>query len=529
MWFGTPEGVSAMSRKGWRTYTRKEGLPSEDVNCLLQDSRRILWIGTADGLAYLDDGHVHVPREVPESLQAQIFGIEEDNNGWLWIATSEHVLRVSRDKLLGGDVKSADVHEYGQADGLESTEGVKRNRSVVSDSDGRIWFSLNSGLSVVNPSHDSDNSVPALPHIEAITADDNPVNLAASVQIPSSPRRITFEYTGLSLAVPGRIRFRYFLENFDSNWSQPVAVREAVYTNLGPGSYRFRLVASNSEGHWNGPETTIALNVAPAYYQTYWFRLSCVAAFMALLWGFYQLRMRQVAREFNVRLDERVSERTRIARELHDTLLQNVQGLILKIHAIAKRIPATDSARQGIDKTLDYADQVLAEGRDRVRNLRALTVGLGELPKAFQQIVEESAPNRSSTFKTVVEGTLLELHPIIREETYRIGREALINSLTHSEAHNIEVEITYESRAFRVRIRDDGRGIDPGILEKGGRDDHWGLQGMRERAKRIGAKLELWSRPESGTEVELTVPAAMAYRSPRSKPTDSRPRVSAGG
>ena len=291
MWFGTPNGVSALSQKGWRTYTGNDGLPSEDVNCLLQDSTRILWIGTADGLAYLRDGHVHVPGGVPESLQASIFGIEEDKNGWLWIATSDHVLRVPRDKLLSGVVKAVDVREYDQADGLESTEGVKRSRSVVSDSAGRIWFSLSSGLSVVNPSTVDGNSVPALPHIEAITADNNTANLAAFVQIPPSPRRITFEYTGLSLAVPGRIRFRYFLEGFDSTWSQPVAAREAVYTNLEPGSYRFRLVASNSEGLWNGPETAIALNVAPAYYQTYWFRLSCIAVFIALLWALYRWRV----------------------------------------------------------------------------------------------------------------------------------------------------------------------------------------------------------------------------------------------
>src|SRR6202023_991547 len=175
--------------------------------------------------------------------------------------------------------------------------GVKRSQSVVSDSAGRIWFSLRSGLSVVDPSQINENSVPALPHIEAITADNNPVNLAASVRIPPSPRRITFDYAGLSLAVPGRIRFRYFLEGFDSSWTQPVAAREAVYTNLGPGSYRFRLVASNSEGLWNGPETAIALNVAPAYDQTYWFRLLCVAAFLAFLWGLYQLRVQQLRGE----------------------------------------------------------------------------------------------------------------------------------------------------------------------------------------------------------------------------------------
>src|SRR4029077_4783610 len=198
MWFGTPKGVSVMSQKGWRTYAANDGLPSEDVNSLLQDSTRILWIGTTEGLAYLSDGQVHVPRGVPGSLQAPIFGMEEDKNGWLWIATSDHVLRVPRDKLLSGVVKAVDVRGYDQDDGLESTGGVTGSRSVVSGSAGRIWFSLSTGLSVVNPPRINDNSVPALPHIEAITADNNTANLAASVRIPPTPRRITFDYTGLS-------------------------------------------------------------------------------------------------------------------------------------------------------------------------------------------------------------------------------------------------------------------------------------------------------------------------------------------
>ena len=294
MWFGTPNGLSAMSNGKWRTYSLQDGLPSVNVNCLFEDSAGALWIGTSAGLAYFQMGRMHTLREVPESLREQIVGMAEDKSGRFWIATSDHVLRVPRDKLQSGVVTAADVREYGQADGLESTEGVKRSRSVVSDSAGRIWFSLSSGLSVVNPSQITDNSVPALPHIEAITADNNAVNLAAPVRIPPSPRRITFEYTGLSLAVPGRIRFRYFLEGFDSSWSQPVAAREAVYTNLGPGSYRFRLVASNSEGLWNGPETAITLNVAPAYYQTYWFRFSCIAVTIGLFWAGYQMRVRQL-------------------------------------------------------------------------------------------------------------------------------------------------------------------------------------------------------------------------------------------
>ena len=294
MWFATPSGLSSLSNGQWRTYTTVEGLPSPEVNCLFEDSAGTLWSGTSAGIAFFASNRFQVPHESPDVLREQIVGMAEDKSGRFWIATSDHVLRVPRDKLQSGVVKAVDAREYDQADGLQSTEGVKRSQSVVSDSTGRIWFSLRSGLSVVNPSQITDYSAPALPHIEVITADNNSVNLAGSVRIPPSPRRITFEYTGLNLVAPERIRFRYYLEHFDSGWSKPVAAREAVYTNLRPGSYRFRLVACNSEGMWNGPETAIAFNVAPAYYQTYWFRFSCIAVTIALFWAGYQMRVHQL-------------------------------------------------------------------------------------------------------------------------------------------------------------------------------------------------------------------------------------------
>jgi PAS domain S-box-containing protein len=232
------------------------------------------------------------------------------------------------------------------------------------------------------------------------------------------------------------------------------------------------------------------------------------------------------ARQYNVRLEERVAERERIARELHDTLLQSVQGLILKFDAIAKQIPKEEVAHNALEKLLDHADRVLAEARDSVRNLRATPVSLRDLPAAFQEVVEETSKGSQATFKTVVEGAVRKLHPIVLEECFAIGREALLNAFSHSGGLRIEVEIAYDPRQFRLCVRDDGRGIDPGILEEGSRADHWGLQGMRERADKIGAQLGLSSRPAGGTEVELTVPAATAYRSPRGKASDFRARIS---
>ena len=516
MWFATPSGLSSLSNGQWRTYTTVEGLPSPEVNCLFEDSSGTLWSGTSAGLAFLASNRFRVPHESPDVLREQIVGMAEDKSGRFWIATSYHVLRVPRDKLLSGVVQGGDVREYGQADGLESTGGVKRSRSVVSDSAGRIWFSLRSGLSVVNPSQITEYSLPALPHIEAVTADNNTADLAASVRIPPSPRRITFEYTGLSLAVPGRIQFRYFLEGFDSSWSQPVATREAVYTNLGPGPYRFRLVASNSEGLWNGPETAIALDVAPAYYQTYWFLLSCIAAFLGMLAAAYQLRLRQLSREFNLRLEERVNERTRIARDLHDTLLQSFHGLLLRFHTASELFPTRPAeAKQTLDSAIEQAAQAITEGRDAVQGLRSSTVETNDLALAVTTLGEELAggetnPN-AAEFHVGVEGTPRNLHPILRDEVYRIAGEALRNAFRHAEARRIEVEIRYDERQFGLRVRDDGKGIDSKLLNDDERPGHYGMRGMRERAKLMGGKMTVWSELDSGTEVELNIPAANAY------------------
>jgi signal transduction histidine kinase/ligand-binding sensor domain-containing protein len=516
MWFATPSGLSSFSNGQWRTYTATEGLPSPEVNCLFEDSSGTLWGETSAGLAFFASNRFHVAHESPDVLREQVVGMAEDKSRRFWVATSDHVLRVPRDKLLSGVVKAVDVREYNRADGLESTEGVKRSQSVVSDSVGRIWFSLRSGLSVVNPSQITDYSLPALPHIEAITADNNTANLAASVRIPPSPRRITFEYTGLSLAVPGRIQFRYFLEGFDSSWSQPVAAREAVYTNLGPGPYRFRLIASNSEGLWNGPETAIALNVAPAYYQTYWFRSSCIAVFLGMFAAAYQLRLRQLSREFNLRLEERVAERTRIARDLHDTLLQSFHGLLLRFQTAYELFPTRPAeAKETLNSAIDQAAQAITEGRDAVQGLRSSTVVTNDLAHAVNTLGEELAGGETNPNNTVfhvgVEGTARDLHPILRDEVYRIAGEAMRNAFKHAEAQRIELEIRYDEREFRLRVRDDGKGIDSKLLNDDERPGHYGMRGMRERAKLLGGELTVWSEVETGTEVELRIPATNAY------------------
>jgi len=514
MWFATPNGLSAFSRGSWTTYARQDGLPSNSVNCLFEDSDGVLWITTSRGLAFFKSGQLQVPRLLPDSLQDQIYGMSEDKQGWLWISTVSHVLRVPNQKLSGSALRSVDVSEYGIADGLANPNAVNGSKSLAADSQGRIWVSTSRGLSVVDPSHIMNKSTPALPHVEAILADNDPIAVGKLVRIPSSRKRITFMYSGLSLAVPERIRFRYFLDGFDRGWSDATPAREAVYTNLSPGAYRFRVIASNSYGQWNDSEAAISFEVDPAFWQTWWFRVSCIAASLVLLWALYQLRLRQVERQFNIRLEERVSERTRIARDLHDTLLQSFHGLLLRFQTVSNLLPTGDP-KQKLDSAIDQAAQAITEGRDAVQGLRSTTVEANDLALTINTLGQELAsgetnPN-AAIFHVEVEGMPRKLHPILRDEVYRIAGEAVRNAFRHAQARQIEVEIHYDDRQLRLRVRDNGRGIDPKHLDKAGHAGHYGLRGMRERAKLMAGKLAIWTELNSGTELELKVPASHAY------------------
>jgi PAS domain S-box-containing protein len=296
MWFATFNGLSSFANGKWRTYTTRDGLLSPGVNCLFEDSSGTLWVGTPGGLAFFASDHFQVPTQLPEVLREQILGIAEDKNGRLWIAVSNDVLRVSRDQLIRGNLQAADVHEFGPADGLLSNEGVKRSRSVITDPEGKIWFSLNRGLSVVDPAQLVASSAPAIAHIETVSADGAPINSTnlTSLALPQRTTNLQIGYTALSLAVPERIRFRYRLEEVDRDWQDAGTRREAFYTRLGPGKYHFRVIACNSDGVWNEAGAELDFNIAPAYYQTTWFRALCVLAFFTLLWTGYLMRVHQL-------------------------------------------------------------------------------------------------------------------------------------------------------------------------------------------------------------------------------------------
>ena len=515
MWFGTPNGLNAFSNGQWRVYTSREGLPPGTVNCLLLDSAGLLWIGTANGLAFFDSGIVRTPPDEPASLHEQILGIEEDKTGSLWIVTSNHVLRVRREKLVSLTLSGADVREYGIADGLRSVEGVKRYRSVVADAQGRIWISTTRGISFISPTQTMGSSAPALVHIEQISADGRRFNMAEQVRVPAPPQRTTLTYSGLSLTVPARVRFKYRLDGFDSDWSDPTVAREASYTNLGSGPYRFRVIASNSDGLWNSSESTMQFEIAPVFWQTWWFRISSVLVLGLAVLMYFRLRVLRLTSQMNMRFEERLAERTRIAQELHDTLLQGFLSASMQLHVAEEHLPADSPAKALVRRVLELMGQVIEEGRDALRGLRSSRLGSSDLEQAFSEIRKEFPVQTQIGFRVIVEGTPRPLRSVIRDEVYLIGHEALSNAFRHAHASDIEVELEYAASHLRVLVRDNGGGIDTQVLLSG-RDGHWGLSGMKERAERIGGKLRVLSRAVAGTEVELSVPGQLAFKLPGS-------------
>jgi signal transduction histidine kinase len=291
----------------------------------------------------------------------------------------------------------------------------------------------------------------------------------------------------------------------------------ATYTTPPASTYTFRVQGATSRGAWSQPGASVRIEILPPLWETWWFLSACGIFMLVSLWFAYRLRLRQISWKFNVRLEERLAERTRISRELHDTLLQSFQALMFHFQAVDDQLPP-GKVKEALEKVLDRADQAIVEGRNAIQNIRCTTV-TNELSRAVIALGEELAgsnggENNPASFRVSVEGAPQDLRPILRDDIYRIAREAVQNAFRHAQASQIEADITYGESLLRLRIRDDGKGIDPKHLHAG-RDGHWGLPGMRERAREIGAQLEIWSELGAGTEVELRIPGSVAYETAR--------------
>jgi signal transduction histidine kinase/ligand-binding sensor domain-containing protein len=478
-WASTPNGIVHWKNREIKTLTTNNGLPCDTAFSAVRDNHATLWIYAKCGLIAIADSELERWWQQPDrTIQSQLFDVFDG-----------------------------------------ALPGRATFQPAVSKSpDGRLWFVNDAVLQVIDPDHVQRNSIAPPVYVEGVRADRRDYALSRLVRLPAHSRDIEIGYTALSYSIPQKVLFRCRLDGRDHDWQDAGTRRQAFYSDLPPGQYRFHVTASNNDGVWNEAGALLDFSIDPAYYQTRWFQAACIAVLLAAIWGLYRYRLHQIAHEFNVRLEERVGERTRVARELHDTLLQNFHGVLPRLQAVYKLLPGRVSeAKEILNTTIDDAAQAITEARDAVQNLRSSTVVTNDLAKAVQTLGEDLAAHQTAangnaaTFAVEVEGAPQDLHPILRDEIYRITAEAVRNAFNHARARRIEVEIRYSAQDVRVRVRDDGAGIEPNVLGQEGREGHFGLAGMRERAEHIRGKLEVWSERGAGTEVELTLPASVAY------------------
>jgi signal transduction histidine kinase/ligand-binding sensor domain-containing protein len=529
LWIGFSQDGVAYLKDGRAAAVLREG----HVNTIRFDRDGTLWAATQGGLIRLKDAGITTITSKNGLPCDAVYWMMEDDDRSFWLYMPCGLARIARQEL---DAWAADPNHALKATLLDISDGVRTvalpggySPRVAKSPDGKLWFTGSDGVNVVDPRHLPSNSLPPPVHIEQITADRKLYDANAGLRLPPLIRDLQIDYTALSLAAPEKVLFRYKLEGHDRDWVDAGTRRQAFYSDLRPRNYRFRVMACNNSGVWNEAGDFLDFSVDPAYYQTRWFQGLCVAAFLALLGGLYRLRLRQLAWQFNMRLEERVAERTRIARDLHDTLLQSFQGVLMKLSVVAPRIKDSPEAQQQLETIVDQARQAVTEGRDAVQGLRSSTVVTNDLARAINALAEELAARYTNPncpeFHLRVVGESRDLAPIVRDDVHRIACEAVRNAFRHAQAGRIEVEIHYERRQLRLRVRDDGKGIDQKILGGGGRPGHFGLAGMQERAKLVGGKLTVISRLEAGTEAELTIPASLAY----AKASAERRSMSSGG
>lgn len=521
VWFAFSNKVVRWDGSEYHRFSFPDGQPGVSENTMFVRGEHV-WLAGARGVQLFTQGKFYIMQWKDPQLPGRVSGLVETETGDLWINSFSGITHVSAAELnrwLQDYNYAVSAEHLDELDGLPGLSGeVLPEPSLVPALDGKLWFATTKGLASLDPAafEKNRNLVPPPVIISAVRSDGHTYSGADGLRLPPPTENVEIEYTALSLAIPGRVLFRYKLDGVDEDWQNVGTRRQAYYTKLRPGNYQFHVIACNNDGVWNEVGAVLDFRVTPAFYQTLWFQALCGLLFAGSLWLLHRLQLRQSERQLHIRMEERANERIRIARDLHDTLLQSFQGVLLKFHAATYLLPDRPAeARNTLEGAIEQAREAIAEGRDAVRGLRSPLLVTNDLGRAIGLVGEEYVSGRAGPnapdFRIEMEGTPRDLIPLLQDEVYRIACEALHNAFKHAQARRIEVEIRYDQRQFRLRIRDDGRGIDAKVLGATGRLGHYGLSGMKERARLLGGTLTIWSELNSGTEVELTIPGPIAY------------------
>ena len=520
VWFGyVGNHVARWKDDTARVFSDADGLDVGNV-LAMHERRDRLWVAGERGVALFGAERFRSLRTVEPDVLRGITGLVETSEGDLWLHGLDGAILIRSaevQKAIAQPGHAMTYRLFTHEDGLMgSPTDIRPLPTLVESIDGKLWFGTKRGLFMLDPRRVATNTVPPSVIFRSVVAETVRYLSPRTLELPPLTSRLEFDYTTTSLAAARVVKFRYKLSGVDDDWREAGTRRQAFYTNLGPGRYRFQVIAANEDGVWSDSGASVDISIAPAWYQTKRFLSLCALAGIGTLVLFYRARFRSMRSQVHGRLQERLLERERIARDLHDTLIQGFQGLILTFEAAVRRVPKDQPARAQMEKALVRADEALAEGRDRVRDLRSPMSLQGDLATALKEAADDLARIFPSiSVDLLVHGSPRALHPVVMEEAYRIGREALTNAFYHAKAQEVAIEIDYGSLHLRLHIRDDGRGIEGDVLASGGVPGHWGMTGMRERAQKLGARLMIRSGIGSGTDIELDVPATVAYRDRR--------------
>jgi ligand-binding sensor domain-containing protein/signal transduction histidine kinase len=505
LWISTLGGLTHWSHGVFHNYTEKDGLSNRIVTALYADADGTLWIGTdGGGLNRMRAGKIQAVTPRNAELPANIYGILEDAGGSLWLSSSTGIVRIDRQALnrsMNRDSSAVSVEAYGVADGMKISEASSGGHPAAWRlRDGTLWFATLKGVSTVDPAHLAINRVPPLVSIEQISVDDEPHIDSATVTISPGRRRVALEYAALSFVAPQKVRFQYKLEGFDRNWVDAGSRRTAYYTNLPPGRYIFQVKACNNDGVWSQQPASLTLRLQPFFYQTIWFYLVLALSLALLGYGIYLWRLRQIESRFQVVL----TERNRIAREIHDTLAQGFVAVSVQLQ-VASRLLANAPviAQQHLAQAQELVRTGLEDARRAIWELRSQGAEESDFASKLVKMANRLTEAKPIETKVRVYGTYRPLPAQTENELLRIAQEAVTNAIRHAEPTHIEIQLRFAEKNIQLLIEDDGCGFTGAAPSV--REGHYGLTGMKERAKEIGGSLTVSSQEGQGTRIQVEV------------------------
>lgn len=508
LWIGTLKGLACLKNGSITSHIPGLTLPAVPITTLYEDQQGVLWIGTAEeGFARFANGRTfRFPSSI--GLPKTIFGVTEDSHRQFWMTSPNGLICARKDELnalASGGSHTLTVSSYGTADGLTVNEFSGGGHPTLwKDLDNTLWFATAKGLLSLSDAHASPSPIPPPVVLEEVTADDRVLDPASAKDLAPGLSRLAFEYAGLSFVSPHRVRFKYRLEGFDRQWIDAGTRRIAYYTNLSPRTYRFVVLARNGDGVWNTRGAVLSFRLRPHFYQTAWFYGLLVLIALALAYSIYRWRVSQVQAQF----DAVLVERTRIAREIHDTLAQGFVAVSLRLELVSRMLSiSVDSAADLLAQTRDMVQDSLAEARRSIWDLRSASAQDGGLPVRLSNTVRQSIKNTGLEIHLNTTGVYRPLPAKVEDELIRITQEAVMNVVRHAQATRLDLTLAYDSTKAQITIADNGRGF---AAHSGfeWREGHFGLRGMRERADGINAMFFVDSSAEKGTQISVKVPIA---------------------